>query len=600
MNNMKKTIIILVSIITLAISCQSGSKIDENEKALSFFKRVFYESIDRSPIYQSYLGIKKDYDKLDDISYENSLNEIEMAKKELSNLKDSIDFEKLSKDNKLNYLLMQKDLERTISEEKYLLYDYPANQMFGNHSTIPAFMINIHQISDVDDAKAYISRLKNFAPYFEQWIQSLTKREEIGVMPPKFVFDYVIKDCKNIITGSPFDESDKISALYDDFLNKIERLEISDDLKDSLDFEANDVLVEVVKPTYLKMIDFLSKQKERATNDDGVWKMKDGKDYYNFLLKETTTLDLSVEEIFEKGNSEIERIHKEMEVIKNKVGFTGSLQEFFDYMREDAKFYYPNTDAGREECLRDAVFLIDSMKSRLDELFIRKPKADIVVKKVEEFRETSAGKAFYQLPALDGSRPGIYYINLYNMKDMPKYQMEALAYHEGIPGHHMQIAMTQEFEGLPDFRKFLDFTAYIEGWGLYSELVPKEIGFYSDPYSDFGRLAMELFRSCRMVVDVGIHAKKWTRQQAIDFYRKNTSDSEKDCISMVDRHIVMPSQATAYKVGMLKILELREKTQDALADKFDIREFHDVILGSGALPLDIVSQNIDEYIESKK
>tara|TARA_Y100001958_G_C21122097_1_gene465891 strand:- start:334 stop:1062 length:729 start_codon:yes stop_codon:yes gene_type:complete len=229
--------------------------------------------------------------------------------------------------------------------------------------------------------------------------------------------------------------------------------------------------------------------------------------------------------------------------------------------------------------------MIDDMKLELDALFITKPKADMIVKAVESFREKSAGKAFYQRPAPDGSRPGIYYANMYDMKMMPKYQMEALAYHEGIPGHHMQLAIAQELTGIPKFRKFGGYTAYIEGWGLYSEYLPKELGFYSDPYSDFGRLAMELWRSCRLVVDTGIHSKKWTREEGIEYYETNTPNDRLDCVKMVERHIVMPGQATAYKVGMNYLLDLRESTEKRLGPDFDIREFHEAILYNGPVPL---------------
>ena len=246
-----------------------------------------------------------------------------------------------------------------------------------------------------------------------------------------------------------------------------------------------------------------------------------------------------------------------------------------------------------------AVEVIDDMRDRLDSLFITQPKSEMIVKRVEAFREKSAGTAFYQPPAPDGSRPGIYYANLYNMKNMPKYQLEALAYHEGIPGHHMQLALSTESQGLPKFRKFGGHTAYIEGWGLYCELLPKELGLYQDPYSDFGRLAMELWRACRLVVDTGIHAKKWTREHGIEYYQSNTPDSERDCIRMVERHIVMASQATAYKVGMLKILALRQKAKHAMGDTFNIREFHEVILSNGSVPLNILEELIDEYVASK-
>ena len=283
-----------------------------------------------------------------------------------------------------------------------------------------------------------------------------------------------------------------------------------------------------------------------------------------------------------------------------KTGFDGDLKAFFNFMQTDPQFYYPETDEGKAEYLKDATAIIDNMRSRLDELFLVKPKAEMIVKAVEPFREKSAGKAFYQQPSMDGSRPGIYYANLYRMSDMPKYEMEALAYHEGIPGHHMQLAIAQELEDMPKFRRFGGYTAYIEGWGLYTELLPKEIGLYQDPYSDFGRLAMELWRACRLVVDTGIHAKQWSREDAIQYLLDNTPNPPSAVEKAIERYIVMPSQATAYKIGMIKLIELREKAKTALGDKFDIRAFHDTVLGGGALPLSVLEKRVNNWINSVK
>jgi uncharacterized protein (DUF885 family) len=288
-----------------------------------------------------------------------------------------------------------------------------------------------------------------------------------------------------------------------------------------------------------------------------------------------------------------------MRDIMKVVKFDGSLQDFFQFMRNDEQFYYPTTPEGKKAYIDKAVALIDSMKIKLDELFLTKPKADIIVKAVEGFREKSAGKAFYQRGTPDGVRPGRYYANLYDMKSMPSYQMEALAYHEGIPGHHMQISIAQELENIPMFRKLGGYTAYVEGWGLYNEYLPKEIGMYNDPYSDFGRLAMELWRACRLVVDTGIHAKKWTREDGINYYTTNTPNSKSDGVKMVERHIVMASQATAYKIGMNKILDLRENAKKQLGNKFDIREFHDVVLTNGAVPLTTLEDLVNVWVKTK-
>ncbi|ALO42959.1 DUF885 domain-containing protein [Pseudoalteromonas phenolica] len=570
----------------------------EVEKANALFEEVFMNGVMRSPVYQTYMGIKKDYDKWDDDSEERALEDLAIAKKDLVRLT-AIDRSKLDANTQVSYDLMKQRLEDGIADFKWRYHNYPVNQMFGTHSMVPAFLINQHQVTSVEDAKAYISRLNGVTKVFDQLIDSLEIRAQKGIIAPKFVFPHVIESSKNIIKGAPFEKGDD-STLLADFKRKVNKLEIADSEKVALINEATEALKTAIKPSYNKLINYLGKLEKKADTRDGAWKFPEGEAFFNNALARTTTTDLTAKEIHEIGLAEVARIHDEMREIKDKVGFKGDLKAFMEFMKTDKQFYLPNTDEGKEKYLKDATAMIDNMKSRLDELFIVKPKADMIVKRVEAFREKAAGKAFYQQPAPDGSRPGIYYANLYDMEAMPTYQMEALAYHEGIPGHHMQIAIAQELEGVPKFRKFGGYTAYIEGWGLYSELVPKEMGLYEDPYSDFGRLAMELWRACRLVVDTGIHAMKWTRQEGIDYYVNNTPNAKSDGVKMVERHIVMPSQATAYKVGMLKILELREGAKKELGDKFDIRQFHDVVLKNGPVPLNVLEKFVDEWVASKK
>jgi uncharacterized protein (DUF885 family) len=449
------------------------------------------------------------------------------------------------------------------------------------------------------DAEDYIARLGGIETLFEQVIEGLKIRAEKDIIAPAFVYPYVISDSKNLITGFPFNEGDN-STLLEDFNSKIEKLNIDQVDKDKLIERASQALKTSVKPAYENLIAAVEEIQKKAGSIDGVWRLKDGEAFYNNALARTTTTNLTAPEIHQIGLDEVSRIHGEMEVIMKKVGFKADLPAFFEFMRHDMQFYYDETEQGKARYLSEATALIETMKTRLDELFIVKPKASINVKAVEAFREKSAGKDFYQSPSMDGTRPGIYYANLYRMSDMPTYQMEALAYHEGIPGHHMQLAIAQELESIPKFRKFGGYTAYVEGWGLYSEYLPKEIGMYSDPYSDFGRLAMELWRACRLVVDTGIHSMKWDREKGIEYYVTNTPNPQPDAVKMVERHIIMPSQATAYKIGMLKILEIREKAQKSLGDKFDIREFHEVVLKNGALPLNVLAQYVDKYIASKE
>ncbi|WDD97980.1 DUF885 domain-containing protein [Thalassomonas actiniarum] len=575
-----------------------AEKLSESEKANKLFDAIFMEEVNRNPLYQTYIGLKTNYDKWHDLSEENAYKELEFTKKDLARIQ-ALDTDKLDAQTRLNYQLLEQELKDTISDFKWRHHNYPVNQMHGIHAQLPAVMINMHSIDNTQQARDYISRLHGTEKLLKQLIEQLRIREHKGIIPPKFVFGHVIRDSKNLLTGAPFDNSAP-SILLNDFTGKVNKLDISEQEKAALIKDANNALLTGYQSGYQALIDYLVKLESKADTRDGAWKLPDGESFYNRALQNTTTTDLTASEIHQIGLNEVKRIHQEMSVIMKKVGFKGTLNEFFDFMRHDPQFYYANDEAGRSRYLKEATAIIDNMKTELDKLFIKLPKADLVVKKVEAFREKSAGKAFYQQPAPDGSRPGYYYANLYDMAAMPVYQMEALAFHEGIPGHHMQNALKLEQEDMPMFRKFGDYTAYGEGWGLYSEFLPKEIGFYQDPYSDFGRLAMELWRACRLVVDTGIHEKKWTRAQGIEYYASNTPNAQSDVIKMVERHVVMPSQATAYKIGMLKILELREKAKQALGNKFDIREFHDVVLSRGELPLNVLETMIDNYISDRQ
>ncbi len=589
------------------ISCGEEKK-DENfslsemEKASAelnqYFEKEFQKEIEESPMTQTQRGMKTNYGKWDDFSSAKYAEDLEQAKKRLDYL-DKVDTAALNEETKLSYELYRRQVKNEIDDYDFRFYDYPVEQMHGLHAELPAFLINMHRIDSIPDARAYISRLVGLEKVMNDIIEQLKLREQNGIIPPKFVFDRTLDASRNIIKGKPFTNSAEASTLMEDFNSKIEKLDISEEQKTGLINEAETALVDHVQPAYKSLIEFLENQQKRATNEAGVWKFPKGEEFYKIALQRVTTTNLTAEEIHEIGLSEVARIHGEMEKIMEQVGFEGSLDDFFRFMKTDKQFYYENTEEGKAAYLKKAKDIINSMKAKLPELFNTLPEADIVVKAVEPFREKSAGKAFYQQPAIDGSRPGTYYANLYDMEAMPKYEMEALAYHEGIPGHHMQIAIAQELDSIPEFRKFSFFTAYVEGWGLYSEYIPKEIGFYKDPYSDFGRLAMELWRSCRLVVDTGIHAKKWTRQEGIDYYKENTPAAESACVKMVERHIVMPGQATAYKIGMNKILDLREKAKEQLGDNFDIKEFHDVVLTDGALPLTVLESRVDSWVKSK-
>jgi uncharacterized protein (DUF885 family) len=573
----------------------------ESKRANEFLDKIFDEFVASHPQLESQLGSKAHYDQWNDISDEASKRDLDTEQKNLAELKRQFPKEKVDLQTRLSCELYEFNAARDAEAYQYRLDSYPVNQMYGVHSETPTFLINIHKVDTEKDAQAYIARLNGVPKLFDQLIANLKAREEHGVIPPKFVFPLVLEACANVTKGQPFETSGPNSPLFEDFSKKVGALKnLEQPARDRLLGDARKALTDSVKPSYTKLVATLQALEKKATDDAGVWKFPDGAAFYASALRRTTTTKLTADQIHETGLKEVARIHGEMRKIMEKVGFKGDLQAFFKFMREDQQFYLPQTAEGKQKYLAQATQIIDDMKKRLDELFITKPKADIVVKAVEEFRESSAGKAFYNQPAPDGSRPGMFYVNLSNMKDNPTYELESLAHHEGIPGHHMQIAIAQELKGIPKFRKFGGrYTAYTEGWGLYSELTPKEIGMYQDPYSDFGRLSLELWRAGRLVVDTGIHAKRWTRQQAIDYLKQNTPNAETDCIDSINRYIVLPSQATAYKIGMIKILDLREKARKQLGAKFDLRQFHEVVLTNGPVPLDMLEELVNAWVKSK-
>ena len=573
---------------------------NRDEKIDAWFEEQFNSQLAKYPQSMTQLGMKTDNDKWNDTSKTFFLENLNDIRRNLEYMRKTFDVSKPGEQQALSYRLFEAQSEQQLAGAEWWGYSYPFNQMFGVQSGIPTFLMNYHRIDTLDDAKAYIARIHGVKDYLGGQVENSRESAARGIQPPKFVYDHVLRDAENILQGAPFDDREPTPILAD-FTKKLLNLkELRTEDKNGLIADAREALLISFKPAYENMIAEMKAQQAVATNDDGIWKLPEGSEFYKHRLKMMTTTDMSADEIHELGLTEVARIHGEMRAIMKKLNFNGTLQEFFTYLKTDPEFVYENSDEGRAAYLSEAERIINVMKGRLDEQFLRKPAADLVVRRVEAFREKSAGKAFYNRPAPDGSRPGVYYANLYKITDMPKYQMEALAYHEGIPGHHMQLAIAQELEGLPKFRKFGGYTAYSEGWGLYTEYLPKEMGFYKDPYSDFGRLAMEIWRAARLVVDTGIHHRKWPRQQAIDYLLANTPNPENDAIKAIERYIVMPGQATAYKIGMIKILELRKDAKKRLGDKFDIREYHDVILASGAVPLDVLEERVNAWVESKK
>ena len=577
----------------------SAQHVETESKAINdWFEARYQDGLKRSPLTQSYLGIKDGQDKLDDVSQAAIDEEFALRQTWRTQMNTGFNFDRLDRQAKISYRLVNYDADILKLDQKYGGHDYVFNHMSGPHTDFPTFMVNFHPVASVEDAKAYIARLNAAGRYMGQYRARAQAQYDEGIVLPKFVYAKLITASRNVITGAPFTDGPD-SPIFSDIKAKVNALDIGDADKEALISQAEAALMSSIEPAYERIIAMFKSHQAGANDDDGAWKLPDGADFYQAQLKYYTTTDMTADEIHNIGLKEVARIQGEMSKIMKQVGFEGSLQEFYHYLRTDPSFTFSNDDAGRAQYMKEATAIIDTMEAELDDLFITKPKARMEVKRVEPFREASAFGAFYDQPAVDGSRPGTYFINLRDVREQPTYLMQALAYHEGIPGHHMQIAIAMELDGIPEFRKQGGYTSYIEGWALYAESVPAELGMYKDPYKDFGRLSMEIFRAARLVVDTGIHSKKWTREEAVQYMLENIANPEGDIRAEVDRYIVWPGQATAYKIGMLKIIELRENAKTELGDKFDIREFHDVVLANGSVPLSMLEELVDEWIAEK-
>ena len=582
----------------------AATETDQNAAIKTFFEEYDAEELARSPLSKSYRGIKdSDYGRWDDGSDEAEARTYDAERSALKEMRARFDPAKLTAENQLSFRLFEKRAARTEAAFKYNDYGYVFDQMNGAQSQIPAFLINIHRIDSKSDARAYINRLYGIGPGMNDAIEQAKGSAKKGIMPPKWVYPYVISDARNVIAGAPFSapvDGGPDAPLFADFKGKVAKLSLSQIERDLLIADAAQALNTSVKPAYEALIAEMTAQEKVAGTDDGVWRFTDGAGYYAERLANYTTTDMTPDQIHDLGLKQVARIHGEMRVVAKTMGFKGDLQAYFKYMRTDPKFYAPETDEGRALYLAETQKAQDAITPLLPKWFGILPKAPLVVKRVEEFREKSAGKAFYQRPAPDGSRPGTYYANLYKMSDMPLTEADALFYHEGVPGHHLQLAIQTELKDVPAFRKFGGVTAYSEGWGLYSEKLAKDMGLYTDPARDFGRLQLELHRAIRLVVDSGLHHKRWTREKAIKYVEDNSADAPGGIVKAIERYIIYPGQATAYMVGRLKISELRDKAQKALGAKYDVRGFHDTVLKSGPVPLDVLEEQVDAWIASKK
>lgn len=562
------------------------------------------EALDFSPMARTSLGEKKDYDKIDDMSEAAQDRGLEWRRQTVEQLKIAFNRANLTPDGKLSYDLWIDQYDRSADAARFRRNEYIFTQQLGPQASLAQFLISAHRVSDQSDMEAYITRIGGISRAIGQLLERAKLNAAAGTRPPLFVYQDVIQQSRAQITGAPFAGAGE-SPVWADANAKIDAL-VKDGKVDastaaSLKQRATTALLQQWAPAYQQLIDWLEAD---STNADriatGVGKQRDGAAYFAMRLRNMTTTNLTAEEIHAFGLSEVSRLHAEMEVIKAKVGFKGTLQEFFTFVREDPQFHYPNTDEGRKAYIEAATAKIDFMRKKVPDYFGILPKTELVLKRVEPYREQAGAVPFYAAGAADGSRPGTFYMHLSDMTAMPIPQLEVAAYHEAIPGHHMQISIAQELTGLPKFRTRLFFAAFAEGWALYCELLAKEMGAYQDPYADFGRLTLETWRAIRLVVDTGIHAKGWTEEQAVKYMHDNAPLPDSQIKAEVRRYIVQPGVPSSYKIGMQKILDLRAKSKAALGDRFDIREFHDVVLGGGSLPLDLLERRVDEWTAARK
>ena len=600
MNFTRRQALLSVSAAALAgcATASNGAGGAQSAELNAFFEAAFEQAVADSPQLATSLGDRRGYGAWDDPSEAHARAQLDRRIASRDEMRRRFNPAALSAGDRLSYRLYDHGITRAEEGWRWRNHGYIFNHMGGAQSGVPSFLISQHTVADVSDAEAYVSRLGGVRERMGELVAQSNARADMGIMPPRFSYDGILATSRAVITGAPFTDGAD-SPIWGNFKGKVNALEISQDEKDRLLGEGRAALLNSVKPAYDDLIVAMTAQQQRATNDDGAWKLPDGEAFYAARLQTFTTTNMSADEIHNTGLEGVARIHEEMRAVMRQVNFSGDLRAFFRFMTEDNQFYVADTAEGRAEYVRRATEVIDAMRTRLPAYFGRQPRAPMEVRPVEPFRERQAGLAFYERPAADGSRPGAYYVNTFDVRAIPLYQLEALAYHEGIPGHHMQIAIAQELEGVPRFRRFLTFyTAYTEGWGLYTEFLAKEMGGYQDPYSEFGRLVLELRRAIRLVVDTGLHHKRWTRPQTIDYILANQPSNPREADRDTGRYIVNPGQATAYMIGQMEILRLRAEAQATMGARFNIAGFHDAVLANGAVPLDVLGELVREWSAS--
>jgi len=536
----------------------------------------------------TYDGDHRYDNKLTDLSESGVLSRLDSIRNFYEQLK-LIDSSKLSDENKLNYHLVADMFQETIEGSKFQNHLIPLTQQDGIHIGFPQ-IIESQPFNTPSDFHHYFERLKGFDKQVTDVIELMNKGVKLKIVPPKFSMEQVLTQIE-AIKNSPTDSIPFMKPVksIDSKWKHEDKLRVINELTESINTH--------VKPSYQKLYDYITgTYLPNCRDEDGVWSIPNGVERYQFEIKHETTTDMNADEIFTLGMSEVQRIQVLMEKLKQQIGFEGTLQEFNKHLLTDSAFWYSDKD----KMLNDFREILHKVDGKLPSLFGRLPKAPYALKEMEMYRAKSAPQAYYYAAPEDRSRPGYFYVNTFDLPSRPKFTMTSLAMHEAVPGHHLQISIAQELESLPWVRRQMGFTAFVEGWALYSESLGYETGMYDDVYQRYGALTFEMWRACRLVVDAGIHSKHWTREQGVQFMLTHASNSELDTRSEVDRYIVWPAQALAYKIGELTIKSLRKKAETELGTKFNIKKFHDAVLENGAIPLAVLEMNINKWIARQK
>ena len=560
-------------------------------------KELILEMVD-SPESLTYLGVVDKFNWLTNHQSKISISGLSDMEEDLIDAKKlkarllSYENESLSEQQKITKEIAVFDISNFIKEtEEFPFHNFPLNQIGGIHLNVLEFMTDVHPIRNVKEAEAYIDRLNLFDDSFKATLEILNAQKKAGIFPPKFVFDHVIRQLEEFLN---FKENE--NPLRSVFLRKIEDLNLDSEVSSDLISKLDNAIENSVTPGFKLLYDFVNETRKKANQYHGVWSLPNGDEFYALRLKVYTTTDYSAEDIHNIGLSEVERITKRMQKIAFDLGYGDQVKvgQLMNSLNEDSNFLYSDTPDRKERVVADYNSIVEETWNISELYFHNMPKSKVEVRAVPEYSEQNQAGGYYMSPALDGSRPGVFYANLYDIKQTPTYSMRTLAFHEAIPGHHLQVALNLENENLSLYRRFgYGTSAFSEGWALYSEILALEAGLAEDPYDELGVLQSELFRAVRLVVDTGMHYKRWTREEAMAYMKDVTGMSDTEVRVEIERYIVWPGQACSYKVGMLKILELREKAKEKLGEDFNIKDFHSVVLEQGQPPLFIVEDLVN-------